>query len=73
MAIAGKEQLFYTVKQIHDSGIIPLGFNGIYKIIKSKELASRRVGRKILITHDDLIKFAEDFTKMDRNVVSLKG
>lgn len=71
MSIDGKEQLFYTVKQIYDSRIIPLGLNGIYKIIKSKELASRRIGRKILITHNDLVKFAENFTKIDNNASSL--
>jgi excisionase family DNA binding protein len=38
-----------TVKEIYDLGIIPLGKNKLYELVKSKDFPALRVGRKYIV------------------------
>jgi hypothetical protein len=48
------KKLLYTVKEIYEERIIPVGMNELYKLVHREDFPALNLGRKILIPIEGL-------------------
>lgn len=63
--------IFYTVPQVAD--LLNLSVDHIYRVTKSGELGSYKIGRKVLISEEQLTNWMNtkrQYTKYERNKVA---
>lgn len=54
------EKICYTIQELHESRLLPLGFNKLYELASKPGFPAKRIGRKILVSREGLIKWMAD-------------
>lgn len=54
------EKICYTMQELYESRLLPLGVNKLYELASKPGFPAKRIGRKILVSREGLIKWMAD-------------
>lgn len=60
---AGSEKLAYSVEELA-GGVVPVGKSTVYKAIRTKRLAAKKIGRRTVVTRESVAAWLHSLPNM---------
>ena len=62
MNCTANEKICYTMQELYESRLLPLGVNKLYELANKPGFPAKRIGRKIFVSREGLLKWMADNT-----------
>jgi len=60
MSTDSNDKICYTMQELYESRLLPLGVNKLYELASKPGFPAKRIGLRILVSREGLIKWMAD-------------